>query len=74
MVERVGYFNNVEVQTVLKAYNVKMDWRGVNKAIKLKYFCLVVDEMIYEEMKELQEAHISWGSFKEALRETYDYK
>ena len=46
----------------------------MNEAIKLEYFCLVVAEPIYEEMKELQEAHISWRSFEEALREAYGYK
>ena len=41
-----------------------MDSRGVNEAMRLEYFCRVMAEPIYEEMKELQEAHDSWVSFK----------
>ena len=42
--------------------------------MRLKYFCKVVAEPIYEEMKELQKAHNSWLSFKEALREAYGHE
>ena len=45
-----------------------MDSRGVNEAMRL------VAEMIYEEMEERQDAHDSWGSFQETLREAYRYK
>ena len=51
-----------------------MDSRGVNEAMRLEYFFRVVVETIYEEMKELQDAHDSWGSFQETLREAYRYK
>ena len=61
MVERVSYFNSVEVQ------NVEMDSRGVDEAMRLEYFCRVVAEPIFKEVKELREAHDSWVSFKEAL-------
>ena len=74
VVKQVGYFNGVEVQKFLKAYNAEMGSRGVNEALRLEYFCRVVAEPIYEEMKEHQEAHDSWVSFEEALREAYGYK
>ena len=69
VLERVGYFNDVEVQNFLKSYNIEMASRSVNESMRLEYFCRVVSEMIYEEMKELQVAHNSWGSFQETLGE-----
>ena len=74
VVKKIGYFNGVEVQKFLKSYNAEMGSRGVNEALRLEYFCRVVAEPIYEEMKEHQEAHDSWVSFEEALREAYGYK
>ena len=67
VVKKFGYFNSVEVQKFLKAYNAKMGSRGVNEALRLEYFCRVVAEPIYEETKEHQEAHDSWVSFEAAL-------
>ena len=66
--------NGVEVQNFLKSYNAEMGSRGVNEALRLEYFCQVVAEPIYKEMKKHQEAHDSWVSFEEALREAYGYK
>ena len=43
MVEQVGYFNGIEVQKYLKAYNAEMGSRGVNEALRLEYFCQVVN-------------------------------
>ena len=45
----------------------------MNEAMRLAYFCRVVAETIFEEMKELHEAHDSWVSFQEALLEAYRY-
>ena len=39
--------------------------------MRLENIPWVVVEPIYEEMKELREAHDSWVSFEEALREAY---
>ena len=71
VVERVSYINGVEVQNFLKAYDIKMDLRGMNEAMRLEYFCKVVAEKIYKEMKALQDGHNSWGFFQETLREAY---
>ena len=73
VVERVGYFNGAEAQKFLYAYNIEMDSRGVNEAMKLEYFCWVVAEPIHKEVKELREAHDSWVTFEEALLEAYSY-
>ena len=43
------------------------DKENVDEAMGLEYFCWVVAIRIYEEMKELQEAHDSWMSYEEAL-------
>ena len=74
VVERVGYFDGSKVQIFLKVYNAEMDLRGVEEAMRLEYFCRVVAEPIFEEIKEIQKTHDSWVSFKEALRESYGYK
>ena len=57
-----------------KSYNTEMDSRGVEEAMRLEYFCRVVAEPIFEEIKEIQKTHDSWVSFKEALRESYGYE
>ena len=36
VVKQVGYFNGVEVQKFLKAYNAEMGSRGVNEALRLE--------------------------------------
>ena len=74
VVERVGYFDGSKVQIFLKVYNAEMDLRGVEEAMRLEYFCRVVAEPIFEEIKEIQKTHDSWVSFKEALQESYGYK
>ena len=74
VVERVGYFDGGIVQNFLDTYNAEMDSRGVNEAMRLEYFCRVVAEPNYKEVKELQEAHDSWVTFKEALLEAYGYE
>ena len=53
VVEQVSYFNGTEVQNFLKVYNGEMDSRGVDKAMRLEYFCRVVAEPIFKEVKEL---------------------
>ena len=67
-------FQCAEVQNFLKVDNVEMDSRGVDEAMRLEYFCRVVAELIYEEIKELREAHDSWVTFKKALLEVYIYE
>ena len=42
VVKRVGYFNGAEDQNFLKVYNGEMDSRGVDKAMRLQFFCWVV--------------------------------
>ena len=74
VVERVGYFNGAEAQKFLYAYNIEMDSRGVNEAMKLEYFCWVVAEPIHKEVKELREAHDSWVTFEKGLLEAYGYE
>ena len=74
MIKRVGFFDGGKVQKFLKAYNAEMDSRGVEEAMRLEYFCRVVAEPIFEEIKEIQKTHDSWVSFKEALRESYGYE
>ena len=74
VVERVGYFDRGIVQIFLDTYNAKMDSRNVNEAMRLDYFCRVVVEPIYKEVKEPREAHDSWLILKEALLEAYGYE
>ena len=74
VVEQVSYFNGTEVQSFLEVYNGEMDSRGVDKAMRLDYFCRVVDQLIFKDVKELQEAHDSWVTFEKALLEAYGYE
>ena len=74
VVERIGYFDGGKVQNFLKVYNAEMDSRGVEKAMRLEYFCRVVAKSILEDIKEIQKTHDSWVSFEEALRESYGYE
>ena len=74
VVEQVSYFNGTEVQSFLEVYNGEMDSRGVDKAMRLDYFCRVVDQLIFKDVKELQEAHDSWPTFEKTLLEAYGYK
>ena len=74
VVERMSYFNGAEVQSFLKVYNAEMDSRGVDKAMRLEYFCRVVSQPIFKDVEELLEAHDSWATFEKALLEEYDYE
>ena len=74
VVERVGYFNGAEVQNFLQVYSEEMDSRGVDKAMRLEYFCRVVAQPIFKNVKELLEAHDSWVTFEKALLEAYGYE
>ena len=74
MVERVGYFNGAKVQNFLKVYNGEMDSRGVDKAMRMEYFCRVVAQPILKDLKKLLEAHSSWVTFEKALLEAYGYE
>ena len=58
VVERVSYFNGIDVQSFLKFYYEEMDSRGVDEAMRLEYFCRVVDQPIFKAIKELQEAFL----------------
>ena len=58
VVEQVSYFNGTEVQSFLEVYNGEMDLRGVDKAMRLEYFCQVVDQPIFKDVKELLELMI----------------
>ena len=74
VVERVGYFNGSKVQNFLKVYNEEMDSRDVDKAMRLVYFCRVVAQPIFKNVKELLEAHDSWATFEMALLKAYGYE
>ena len=74
VVERVSYFNGAEVQSFQKVYNEEMDARGVDEAMRLEYFCRVVDQPIFKAIKEFQEAHDSWPTFEKTLLEAYGYE
>ena len=74
VVERVSYFNGAEVQSFLKVYNAEMDSRGVDEAMRLEYFCRVVAQPIFKDVKELLEAHDSWVTLEKDLLAAYGYK
>ena len=64
VVGRAGRFNGDDVPNFLEAYNMEMDARGVEEALRLEYFCRVVAEPIHAEVKELRSAHESWSPSK----------
>ena len=70
----MSYFNSIDVQSFLKVYNEEMDSRSVDEAMRLEYFCRVVDQPIFKAIKELQEAHDSWTTFERTLLEAYGYE
>ena len=51
-----------------------MDSRGVDEVMSLDYFCQVVAQPIFKDVKELLEAHDSPVIFEKALLEAYGYK
>ena len=71
----MSYFNGAEVQSFLKVYNAEMDSRGLDKPMRLDYFCrTVVAQPIFKDVKELLEAHDSWVTFDKTLLEAYGYE
>ena len=48
-----------------------MEEQEVEETLRLEFFCRVVVVRMHAEVKELQEAHSSWGPFKEALGQAY---
>ena len=74
VVEKVGYLNGDEVANILKPYNAEMTTRDVDEATRLKYFCRVVAVSIHKDVRELQEAHKSWVSFKKDLFAAHGYE
>ena len=54
----------------MEAYNVEMDVRGVNDALRLEFFCRVANPRI-QAVKKLGEAHSSWETFEKALSWAY---
>ena len=51
-----------------------MDSKGVNEAMRLEYFCQVLAELIFKNVKEFLDAHDSWETFEEALLAAYGYE
>ena len=67
MAESVSRFNGDKVPSYMQAYNEEMGERGVDDALRLEFFCRIMTPRVYEEVKELREAHSSWESFERAL-------
>ena len=65
--ERVDRFNGEKFPFYIEAYNVEMDARGINDALRLEFFCRIAAPRIYAEVKGLGESHSSWEAFERAL-------
>ena len=55
----VGRFNGDDVPNKLGAYNAEMMERGVDKEMRLDFFCRVANVSMHNEVKKLREAHDS---------------
>ena len=53
-------------------FNPEMEAQEVDEALRLEFFCRAVAVRMHAEVKELREAHSSWESFEEALRQAYE--
>ena len=74
LVQRNGQFNEKDVSCYLRDYKVEMMRYGISERLQVISFNRVAMDELQESIHGIRQQNPTWGSFEEALRDTYDYK